>query len=397
MSTYIQVNIYNQTLDALKMRGIDLSDILKTIGCPNTHVTELPIFSSEQNVSSKAITTQIVTQSEEASRSDHHIPQISTTMSLPPSSSEKPILKKPFKSISAEISFVQPLNLKNAFGTNPTIPSTLAEALEMNIEKRSKPTLKDLFDDWDPTASLETVGTASEIHNESAMLMGSSLKIPKEEILDETDSLIDKTKETLDFNDSELANEQERSIIEELLRQQKHSEKIEDESTLILAKGKKRTGDESDLPNINYVITCNYPGCGLQYNWRVKYGKLRLLDHALTHSNRKIPCKLCGFECTNVRRMRSHYAKAHPNERVEGYGMKALVSKDYTNKAEGADGETDQQVTDEELKELWNACYSKSIHLVGHATGFVDGEKYRRMTKRRKLEREAMNSMSFTF
>uniref|UniRef100_A0A1I7V4U3 Uncharacterized protein n=1 Tax=Caenorhabditis tropicalis TaxID=1561998 RepID=A0A1I7V4U3_9PELO len=85
--------------------------------------------------------------------------------------------------------------------------------------------------------------------------------------------------------------------------------------------------------------------------------------------------------------------------------MKALVSGDYGNKGgesteEGVGKnkkEHDQQVSDEELKALWNACYSESIHLVGQATGFVEGEKYRRMSKRRKMERESMNPINFLF
>lgn len=373
-----------------------MQDILKTIGCPDTYITEVPIYSS------KPVKNSLSTSS--SSNPHPVIPPISSSMHLSSSSSEesRSTLKKPFKSISAEIGFVRPLNLNEALKETETRSAAIRTVLRNNQEKRPAAGLKELFDDWDPTANLETPGTSSEIPTDPTLSSDGFLKVPKEEVLDETDEIVKQTGASFDLNDSVLANEQERSIIEDLLRQQNSSgaQKLEnEESPLISTKGRKKNGDESEIQNMNYVITCNYPGCGLQYNWRVKYGKLRLLDHALTHSDRKIPCKLCGFECTNVRRMRSHYAKVHPNERVEGYGMKALVSGDYGSKtSDGADvADAEQQFSDDELKELWNSCYSESIHLVGHATGFVEGDKYRRMTKRRKLEREAMNSISYLF
>lgn len=380
MSTYIQVNIYNQTLEVLKMRGLDLQSILKTIGCPDSWVTEVPIHPPAQKIQKPA--TPPTSCAPQLVSSPKCLESISAQ--------SQNVLKKPFKSISAELGFAQPLNLVDTLGLKPR------DSDAMSRGKRPASVLKGLFDDWDPTANLDIPGRSSDIPSDPS----SALKVPKKEVLDESEEILDQTSGSSSFslNDSEQANEQERNIIEDLLRQQMFTEsKIKNEEASLLKGLKKGLGEELESSHANYVITCNFPGCGLKYNWRVKYGKLRLLDHALTHSNRKIPCKLCGFECTNVRRMRSHYAKAHPNERVEGYGMKALVSGDSSRIGDGVDGDIDQQVSDDELKELWNNCFSESIHLVGQASGFVEGEKYRRMTKRRKLDREAMNSMNFMF
>ncbi|CAP23655.1 Protein CBG02957 [Caenorhabditis briggsae] len=352
MSTYIQVNIYNQTLEVLKMRGLDLQSILKTIGCPDTWITEVPIITSPQ-VAPKPSTPPPVPKVSIAPPTMSH--------SFPTDPMHQ--LRRPFKSISAEIGRVEPLILNDALRTSP-MPGP------SQPRKRTASGIRGLFDDWDPTANLEAPATSSTPPaNESKE---STLKVPKEEIMNETEEL----NETTVLDEHELAAERERNLLDELFQQ--------DRSNMVVEKSK--SADDVETTNMNYVISCNYPNCGLKYNWRVKYGKLRLFDHAMTHSNRKIPCKLCGFECTNISRMRAHYTKAHPTERMEGYGMKSLVS--------GADGDSDTQVGEEELKELWNTCYSDSIHLVGHATGFVDGEKFRRMTKSRKMEREVRSSIA---
>lgn len=389
MSTYIQVNIYNQTLDVLKMRGLDLKSILKTIGCPDTWVTEVPIPPSKVPRQTSLSTS---TQTKSGNDGDSSPSDTPTTVAPPPQDEMKGPLKRPFKSISGGLGYIPSMNLANVLGEQTSsVVATGGIAQLYRGAARLSTGVRGLFDEWDPTANLD-IPSSSEIPTDPTLTVG-GLKVPKEEVIDEGDDSKSQVTVPFDLNDTELANEQEKNIIEELLRQQKSSgiERVD---------GKKKTsGDDSEVQNMTYVITCNYPGCGLQYNWRVKYGKLRLLDHALTHSDRKIPCRLCGFECTNVRRMRSHYSKVHPNERVEGYGMKALVCGDYGNK--GPDGaEVDheqQQVSDEELKALWKSCYSDSLDLVGHATGFVDGEKYRRMTKRRKMERDSMNQNNFMF
>ncbi|CAL2037134.1 unnamed protein product [Caenorhabditis brenneri] len=383
MSTYIQVNIYNQTLDVLKSRGLNLKDILKTIGCPDTWITEVPIPPSNRNrLDSPSVNSK-----------KPSLTSASLASSVP--TEDRSSLKKPFKSISAEIGFCHPLDLISSVERNPSPSIPVSQTSQTSSNGKLPTVLGGLFDDWDPTANLDVPETTSSIPADP-ILASDGLKTPKEEIIDEEDERTIQGSESFEMNDTEMANQQEINMINELFRQQNNfgTEPLNsDESGQTANKGRKRNEEPEAL---NYVIECNYPGCGLRYNWRVKYGKLRLLDHALTHSNRKIPCKLCGFECTNVRKMRSHYGKAHPNERVEGYGMKALVSGDC-GKKDGTDTEHDQQVSEDELKELWNACYSESLHLVGHATGFVEGEKYRRMTKRRKMERDAINSVNSLF
>lgn len=341
------------------MRGLDLQMILKTIGCPDTWITEVPI------VTNHPIPPKPLSLPNQATS----VPSVN----IPTSSlHNEPMhqMKRPFKSISAEIGAIQPLNLNDALAARPL----LADALQNR--KRTASGLRGLFDDWDPTANLDSSGGASSssVPVELEPLKPSAetenvLKTPKEEPKDETEQVNEP-------NESEIVTERERSMIDDLFRQQNVMERV-------------RKSEDSESTNVNYVVTCNYPNCGLQYNWRIKYGKLRLLDHALTHSNRKIPCKLCGFECTNVSRMRSHYVKIHPNERMEGYGMKALVS--------GNDGDTNQQIDEEELKELWMTCYRDSIHFVGQAVGFGDGDKFRRLTKNRKMEREARNLQSYPY
>ncbi|UMM23963.1 hypothetical protein L5515_004423 [Caenorhabditis briggsae] len=351
MTAFIQINIYNQTLDSLRSRGHDLQKILRIIGCTDVWISEIPIYATKQPTQSFA--------AESIDFNDNTPISTSKTLSLSFEESNR-FSKTPFKSISAEIGDVHPLNLKEALeGT-----SSIVEA---------KPDVQGILNDW----TADVPGTSSEFGT-------NELTIPNEEFGDITDDIGQQDLQ----EDTEMTQEQEINLFEEIIRQQTQSFRDTFEK-----KGKKKTANTSTDPSSGpYLITCKYPNCGLQYNWRVKYGKLRLLDHALTHSNRKIPCRICGAECPNVRRIRSHYAKAHPNHPVEGYGIKSLVSGEFGTVS--ADKASEYHVSEEELKALWDACYSDIRHLVGEATAFVDGDKYTRLTKRKKLERATIDSIS---
>lgn len=101
------------------------------------------------------------------------------------------------------------------------------------------------------------------------------MKVPKKEVLDESEEILDQTSGSSSFslNDSEQANEQERNIIEDLLRQQMFTEsKIKNEEASLLKGLKKGLGEELESSHANYVITCNFP-----VSW------LELLEHVGRH------------------------------------------------------------------------------------------------------------------
>ncbi|CAI2355707.1 unnamed protein product [Caenorhabditis sp. 36 PRJEB53466] len=141
--------------------------------------------------------------------------------------------------------------------------------------------------------------------------------------------------------------------------------------------------EDPDISNALYIIVCQFPNCRRLYNWRVKFGKLRLLDHALTHSTTRISCKICGYNALNVRRMRSHYAREHPTERAHGYGIKMLIRGDPNGENDGI------QMDENELKELWETCYRPWINLVGEASGVREGEQPRRAPQKKRVAKEA--------
>uniref|UniRef100_A0A1I7V4U4 Rad21_Rec8 domain-containing protein n=1 Tax=Caenorhabditis tropicalis TaxID=1561998 RepID=A0A1I7V4U4_9PELO len=240
MSTYIQVNIYNQTLDVLQMRGLDLKMILKTIGCPDTWITEVPIPDPVKTQPALPLTIPKV-QTETSDDRGHSTKTNQETNSE--ESGNK--LIKPFKSISAEIGFIKPLNLADALGTS------------QSSKERKTDEARGLFDDWDPTAYLETPGTSSGTSADQNISTG-MFKVPKEEIPEEKNETCQTLESSsFDINDPVFSTEQERAIMNELLRQQNISIEEETPSSSIREK-RKPFGEESEGHN-NYVISCNYP------------------------------------------------------------------------------------------------------------------------------------------
>ncbi|CAB3402277.1 unnamed protein product [Caenorhabditis bovis] len=107
---------------------------------------------------------------------------------------------------------------------------------------------------------------------------------------------------------------------------------------------------EDDLNRV-HTIKCQWPGCVQKYTWKIRYGKLRLMDHALTHcEQKKLPCHVCGFLTQNVRQMRGHYASKHPSQKPKGYGIR------------------DIPISNDEMRMLWHKCFSNSIGILGEAS-----------------------------
>ncbi|CAI2347920.1 unnamed protein product [Caenorhabditis sp. 36 PRJEB53466] len=333
MSSFIQINIYNESLESLKSRGICLQSWLKTIGCSESWITDVPIPLAPDGANGS----------------------------------------KPFKdNAPAEMSSAETFPTGN-------VPKNQEERGQWEQETK----------EWDATLTYDpsrtfstsqapmTPSTSSTFNSSDEHLF----KAPKMEQLDET-------------NDSSQTNELEMSMIQDLWSQNVFGNGTGVGSNVptslamngmngIVKTRRKLMIEDPDISNTVYSIVCHYPNCHHQYNWRVKYGKLRLLDHALTHSDRRIPCKICGFKALNVRRVRSHYAKEHPSERVQGYGMKTLISGDLDGEGGG------NQMNDEELKELWRKCYSPWIELIGEASGYQEGDRPRRTPLKKKTADEA--------
>ncbi|KAF1770151.1 hypothetical protein GCK72_001969 [Caenorhabditis remanei] len=90
----------------------------------------------------------------------------------------------------------------------------------------------------------------------------------------------------------------------------------------------------------SHTIVCSFEGCGKQIHWKVQYGKLRLVSHALTHQEKNhMPCRNCDFKCQTVGQMRYHYKKTHSDVKMTGFGI------------------MDIQYEDIDIDDVWQKCF----------------------------------------
>ncbi|CAI5446729.1 unnamed protein product [Caenorhabditis angaria] len=274
--SYIQINIYNENLQNLLNRGIDLHEIFKEIGLlDNSIISEIPIV-------------------------PRRIPEA----------------QRPFKRIAAEIVNV---GVGADSGVNDDYPT-----------QESTPSTSEEY---------------SDVLHESTLMMAPSMETSYD------NSTFDNIYDALFKNDG----------------QKEEEDMIFDKPVV-----KKRAFSKEYMEILDQVhqIQCQFEGCNHVYSWKVKYGKLRLVDHALTHiSEKRLPCHLCGVLVQNVRQIRNHYNKEHPDTRPIGYGMK------------------DMPIDDNELRMLWRKCYRDKIEIIGEASS-VGNEKMRRIAKKRSQKQE---------
>ncbi|PIC52770.1 hypothetical protein B9Z55_002740 [Caenorhabditis nigoni] len=95
-----------------------------------------------------------------------------------------------------------------------------------------------------------------------------------------------------------------------------------------------------------HKINCNFEGCEKVFLWRSKQGKLRLINHALSHqTERCIGCRNCDFKGRSVSQMLYHYKKKHATSKIDG--MSKISFKDI------------------DIESIWEKCYGKDHEIVG--------------------------------
>ncbi|CAP31793.2 Protein CBR-ZIM-1 [Caenorhabditis briggsae] len=90
-----------------------------------------------------------------------------------------------------------------------------------------------------------------------------------------------------------------------------------------------------------------FQDCKKSYTWRKKYGKARLVDHAISHvPDLLMKCDLCDYTCKGIRQIRYHHKRSHPDVPFQRLGIKRVMS-------------TSEKDTD--FAKVWDMCYKKNI------------------------------------
>uniref|UniRef100_UPI00389B3B33 C2H2-type domain-containing protein n=1 Tax=Caenorhabditis elegans TaxID=6239 RepID=UPI00389B3B33 len=95
-------------------------------------------------------------------------------------------------------------------------------------------------------------------------------------------------------------------------------------------------------------IKCHFDNCNRKIHWKIRYGKLRLVDHALSHQEEKsIDCQKCEYSCQTTRQMRYHYKKIHANLKMEGFGILNIPLQNT------------------KFSDVWNKCFGDQLKTIG--------------------------------
>ncbi|UMM14150.1 hypothetical protein L5515_002077 [Caenorhabditis briggsae] len=95
------------------------------------------------------------------------------------------------------------------------------------------------------------------------------------------------------------------------------------------------------------IVKCHFKDCKKSYTWRKKYGKARLVDHAISHvPDLLMKCDLCDYTCKGIRQIRYHHKRSHPDVPFQRLGIKRVMS-------------TSEKDTD--FAKVWDMCYKKNI------------------------------------
>ncbi|PIC52765.1 hypothetical protein B9Z55_002739 [Caenorhabditis nigoni] len=95
------------------------------------------------------------------------------------------------------------------------------------------------------------------------------------------------------------------------------------------------------------IVKCHFKDCKKSYTWRKKYGKARLVDHAISHvPDLLMKCDQCDYTCKGIRQIRYHHKRSHPDVPFQRLGIKRVMS-------------TSEKDTD--FAKVWDMCYKKNI------------------------------------
>ncbi|CAO4362417.1 unnamed protein product [Caenorhabditis nigoni] len=121
--------------------------------------------------------------------------------------------------------------------------------------------------------------------------------------------------------------------------------------TVSFGVAKNKMSEKQKKLDQTHRIECRYEGCGKVMNWKIRYGKQRLLDHVFTHFNDKcIVCRICEQSFGTSEQIRYHCKKAHPE--VKGSKFRIL---DVFN----------LEMDDVTVTDLFNECYEPQLPIIG--------------------------------
>ncbi|EGT46083.1 hypothetical protein CAEBREN_14804 [Caenorhabditis brenneri] len=121
--------------------------------------------------------------------------------------------------------------------------------------------------------------------------------------------------------------------------------------------------------NESHKISCHFENCNKVYNWKIRYGKQRLLDHAMTHiPNTCLACQTCDAHLSNSRQMNYHYRKMHPEVKCGHFNILEVLNMENDNIV---------------VSNVFDQCFLPHSSVVG-SVGKIRNKRMKRVKKEEK-------------
>uniref|UniRef100_A0A1I7TCC0 C2H2-type domain-containing protein n=1 Tax=Caenorhabditis tropicalis TaxID=1561998 RepID=A0A1I7TCC0_9PELO len=106
-------------------------------------------------------------------------------------------------------------------------------------------------------------------------------------------------------------------------------------SSFIWSSKNKRTSKQRKLDE-THQIKCHFENCTKVLSWKIRYGKQRLLDHALCHiSDKCLACRECDTPFSTSRQIHYHYKKSHPELKCGNFNILEVFKLELDDVAVG--------------------------------------------------------------
>ncbi|EFP03063.1 hypothetical protein CRE_28451 [Caenorhabditis remanei] len=100
-----------------------------------------------------------------------------------------------------------------------------------------------------------------------------------------------------------------------------------------------------------HQIKCHFQSCERVFVWKMRYGKQRLLDHAMTHLTEKcLGCRTCDEALSTSNQLRYHYKKFHPEIKCLNFNILEVFNLEREDVA---------------IAEIFRQCYEPQLSIIG--------------------------------
>ncbi|KIH55899.1 hypothetical protein ANCDUO_13932 [Ancylostoma duodenale] len=355
--TYVQINIYNTTIEALREKGVDIECFLKSTGCPSVSMN-IPILDMKSCESTRVIDMRCskprectVEESNNGANANtdesdeiapaggrHTSEHLDTAVCIKGDADAEEIFQDCIEGYEEDD--IPPKSLGPVAVTNNSLKTcaTATSFLLSHDNENEEPLQRDAVQMATSVGVPELMSEQQGEDEESPIVANHDEKNGVESVVGAEASGV---LEHLNSNTAPVhcpekslsnANEVFNSLSLESNRQRRKRArrssaasrrsvgesipKILNESSALQAKCK---GSSQPKSHIESVFECKFPGCVAKMTWKPRYGKNRLVEHVRNHWSKNVKkCNICSFSAPCWRKVYFHHKRIHGDVEFNG-------------------------------------------------------------------------------